>query len=135
MALIQQGEEEATAAMARYSEVRRMVNQMQEAATKAVRDLIGEDLHAKVQALRDEHDARIAKVSAEVLVPCEDKLKKCVIALGESVKGSEWSCQFVRGDRQWDSAKLDGYAVSNPEILQFSKDKAPTTRIVAVKQS
>ena len=81
-------------------------------------------------AARDRIDAEISALitpHASTIDELKQFIKHTVLEAGASAKTDNGSCTYVKGRKphaKWDDAALNGYAVANPDILQFRSEGA-----------
>lgn len=94
------------------------------------------DILAVVQPQLDdldrEYKPRLATAELHA-AQLEGEVKALVIALGESVKGTQLHAVYSKGRVTWDTRGLDGYAVAHPELAAFRKVGDPSVTIRAAK--
>lgn len=56
-------------------------------------------------------------------------VKTAVLEAGETVKGEHLQAVYVKGRNKWDTAGLKGYAVVNPDVLNFFTPGNPSVSI------
>ena len=90
------------------------------------------------QVLTPEIKAKIAEIEAEfansdnitdTINLLTDEVKREVVALGETVKGTYLMAVYAKGRVSWDTKALDGYIKAHPEIEQFRKQGEPSVSI------
>ena len=74
----------------------------------------------------DDAAAEVAERTSREIEELKAEVKADVIAASLTVKGDFLEARFVKGRVTWDSAKLEGFAASHPEILPFRKQGDPS---------
>ncbi len=108
------------------------------------------NLRAAADVARMDHDARRAEVlkkvqteldaielefhpvleAAEVnAAALEAEIKNDILLRGESLRGSAYQAIYMRGRISWDSAGINGYAHTHPEVLKFRKEGHPSVSL------
>lgn len=64
----------------------------------------------------------------------EKEIKEETLQAKETVKGKYLQCVFSKGATTWQTDKLEGYAVSNPDVLKFRNDPTPSCSFRVVAQ-
>jgi hypothetical protein len=90
--------------------------------------IVTPEIKAALEALEAEFAPSFDNVSASINEK-ETAVKSAVLELGKTVKGAILQAVFSKGRVSWDTKALDGYAVANPDVLQFKKEGAPSVSI------
>lgn len=88
---------------------------------------IAEPFLEQIAALNNEMNTAIAP-HAEIVDALKEDIKTSVMMGEMSVKTTAGTCSYVNGRKppiKWDDAALNGYAVANPDILQFRSKGMP----------
>jgi CO dehydrogenase/acetyl-CoA synthase delta subunit len=95
------------------------------------------------QIITPEVKAKLAEIDAKYLGESSDLqtkiaeldgyIRKAVLDLGTSIKGSRLHAVWTKGRVAWDTRALDGYATAHPEIAPFRKEGAPSVSIRPAK--
>ncbi len=76
------------------------------------------DIEAEFAGKDDVVDSKINGLRADI--------KDSVLELGETVRGEFMSAVWNKGRISWDNKALQGYAINQPELLQFKKEGKPS---------
>jgi hypothetical protein len=95
------------------------------------------------QIITPEVKAKLAEIDAKYLGESSDLqtkiaeldgyIRKAVLDLGTSIKGSRLHAVWNKGRVSWDSKALDGYAAGHPEIAPFRTESQPSVSIRPAK--
>lgn len=102
-----------------------------------VRELVGEVLYDQLTGLENQYADMIHDAESErdhAVKTIQSSIKTETLQHGETVKADNYMAVFTQPKPAWDSAKLEGYAVAHPEILEFRKEKNPYVSIRKVKK-
>lgn len=73
-------------------------------------------------------------VLAEIITDVEGAVKTAVAQHGASITAAGYRAEYRKPSVTWDSARLEGFAVTYPDILAFRKVGQPSVAIKAVKK-
>jgi uncharacterized protein YhaN len=59
----------------------------------------------------------------------EAEIRNDVLLRGESLRGSAYQAIYMKGRVSWDSAGINDYAHSHPEVLQFRREGPPSVSL------
>jgi hypothetical protein len=93
--------------------------------------LIPPEIKARIEEIEAEFSGKREAVD-EKITELESEIKEEVIRQGATVKGTFLRVVYHAGRVTWDTKKLDGYAHSRPEILEFRKQGEPFVSIQKV---
>jgi len=84
-----------------------------------------DDLAAEFEPLLNSAEERATALEAEI--------RQDVLAHGASVKGRRLYAVFSRGRVSWDTDRLDVYASTHPEVIEFRTQGQPSVSVRVVK--
>ena len=84
-----------------------------------------DDLAAEFEPLINSAEERAAALEAEI--------RQDVLAHGASVKGRRLYAVLSRGRVSWDTDRLDAYASTHPEVVEFRAQGQPSVSLRVVK--
>lgn len=92
------------------------------------------EIRAKVADIEAEFTGKSATVDENIELLKAD-IEADVLKIGKSVEGDYMRCEWRKGRAGgWDGKKLEGFAASHPEIMQFKKpDGDPSVAFVTKK--
>jgi hypothetical protein len=93
--------------------------------------LIPPEIKARIEEIEAEFSGKREAVD-EKITELESEIKEEVIRHGATVKGTFLRVVYHTGRITWDTKRLDGYARSRPEILEFRKQGEPFVSIQKV---
>jgi hypothetical protein len=93
--------------------------------------LIPPEIKARIGEIEAEFSGKREAVD-EKITELESEIKEEVIRHGATVKGTFLRVVYHTGRITWDTKRLDGYARSRPEILEFRKQGEPFVSIQKV---
>lgn len=99
-------------------------------------DLLGEDVFYQMQEIGAHFDALLEQAMsdrARVVKGLQDEIKNSTLQHGETVKGQHYMAVYSQPKPTWDNAKLEGFALVHPEILECRTEKNPYVSIRRVK--
>jgi len=93
--------------------------------------LIPPEIKARIEEIEAEFTGK-REIVDEKITALESQIKEDVIRNGATVKGSFLRVVYHPGRVTWDTKRLDGYARSRPELLEFRKQGEPYVSIQKV---
>jgi len=106
----------------------------------ALRDLLGlqkkelidqvftPEIRAHIEEVETEFGAKAETVNFNIAL-LEEEIRATVLLSGESAKGQFFRASFKQGRTTWDTKRLEGYALSHPEIEVLKKVGEPSVSI------
>lgn len=94
----------------------------------AVRELLGDDLFAKMADLLEEYKAKEQEIKDDI-EELTNLAKQMVSKAGTTVKGTYIQAVYTSPRITWDSKGLEGFMVAHPEIKSFQKIGAPSVTL------
>lgn len=101
---------------------------------EAKRSAILATVQAELDALDAEYEP-LFDASQQRIATLTDEIKSLVLTHGASVKSDRLQAVYTRGRVTWDTASLDRYAASHPEVVQFRKQGEPSVSLRVVSSS
>ena len=74
-----------------------------------------------------------AEVANQKAGDLEKKIKDAVVAHGKTVKSEYMQAVWVKGRVKWDNERLEGYALTHPEIALLRNEGEPSVSLRVVK--
>jgi len=93
--------------------------------------LIPPEIKARIEEIEAEFTGR-REIVDEKITALAGEIKEEVIRNGATVRGSFLRVVYHPGRVTWDTKRLDGYAQSRPEVLQFRTQAEPFVSIPKV---
>ena len=98
------------------------------AKEEAIAQVYTPEIKAAIADIETEFAGR-DDVVGEKIKDLRSDIKNSVLVLGETVKGEFLSAVWNKGRTSWDNKALQGYAVNQPELLQFKKEGKPSVAL------
>lgn len=96
---------------------------------QALKDsVIPADIKAKLAEIDAEFDGKMEALSME-RATLEAEIKEAVLQAGQSLKGTHHCFTFVQPAAIWNDKAVLGFAISNPQLMQFRKEKPPFVQV------
>jgi hypothetical protein len=83
------------------------------------------EVHQALKELDEEYHPMI-EAAEKHLEQIKEEVVSEVLQSAATIKGSRWMAIWNKGKETWDGAKLRGYAMAHPEIMEARKVGAPT---------
>ena len=100
---------------------------------EAKRAAILKQIQAELDALDVEYDP-LFETADENIALLETEIKNDVLRYGDSLQGGIYRAVYVQGRISWDNDRMNRYAESHPELLQFRKQGQPSVTLRVVQE-
>lgn len=110
--------------------------------SQAKKAQVDAEFEASIAHVYAEIENRKAEIAAEYngrleaamknMAALEDEIKRAVVQIGKTVKGTFLQAVFMKGRITWNTDMLDGMIIAFPELAKARKEGAPSVSLRAV---